>query len=510
MMGPQPPVLPGRIPQSKSTPSLAPSPGESQHNYQNQEWLHHQVAPRGPPVGPKSNSTLNLGPRPNIEHEHGFYQNLVPPGPPSHQGGGPPPFHRQRFGSQTSLAGGPQGVQPPGRDRPMSAHYPMSGGPPRYPGPGGPHGPKHQGAPPLTNNNGPEKPQRQFSYELEGSGPGQPRQGPQSRTEDGPKISQQNRLEDGMGPKISQQNRVRFQDPQSQEEDSSLSQLRPQEVEQEFRRRVEEYQEDSEDEDNSKVSTIKRNGTIPSDEESRRKMDERRTELEQERQLQETLTRRRIHPESNSSTPPPLPNSPPPAEDPPVVLPNTGAQRLDMLLGNNSGTLNRPSKPPKSETPTKRVSFMPPEQNPVSKFEYDEQQQEDEESEVEEPEVDEESGRIDQDKLDQLNANEDPNAFISEAEQLLNSATMGMSRLDFNIPSHTGHTPSVIGTQEIYRDPRSRRIAAENEKKLSQEKPPDGAKLSFKEKMKLFAQEVGENTPRDKAKISKAQREIED
>ena len=57
------------------------------------------------------------------------------------------------------------------------------------------------------------------------------------------------------------------------------------------------------------------------------------------------------------------------------------------------------------------------------------------------------------------------------------------------------------------------------------ERPPDGAKLSFKEKMKLFAQEVricfgemeiqvsifqvGENTPRDKAKISKAQREID-
>ena len=39
----------------------------------------------------------------------------------------------------------------------------------------------------------------------------------------------------------------------------------------------------------------------------------------------------------------------------------------------------------------------------------------------------------------------------------------------------------------------------------------DGAKLSFQEKMKLFAVEAGEKTPnRDKAKISRAQRELDD
>jgi len=97
------------------------------------------------------------------------------------------------------------------------------------------------------------------------------------------------------------------------------------------------------------------------------------------------------------------------------------------------------------------------------------------------------------------------NAFISEAENLLNPA---MSKLDFS-EGVTGHTPSVIGTQEVYRDPRQRMLHEKQEKKLSTERPPDGAKLSFKEKMKLFAQEVGENTPRDKAKISKAQREID-
>ena len=35
--------------------------------------------------------------------------------------------------------------------------------------------------------------------------------------------------------------------------------------------------------------------------------------------------------------------------------------------------------------------------------------------------------------------------------------------------------------------------------------------MSFQEKMKLFAEEAGENTPnRDKAKISRAQRDLED
>ena len=34
-------------------------------------------------------------------------------------------------------------------------------------------------------------------------------------------------------------------------------------------------------------------------------------------------------------------------------------------------------------------------------------------------------------------------------------------------------------------------LLEQQEKKLSAGKPPDGAKLSFKEKMKLFAQEVG-------------------
>merc|ERR1712110_831858 len=50
---------------------------------------------------------------------------------------------------------------------------------------------------------------------------------------------------------------------------------------------------------------------------------------------------------------------------------------------------------------------------------------------------------------------------------------------------------------------------AEDEK--AEKTKRDGAKLSFQEKMKLFAVEAGEKTPnRDKAKISRAQRDLED
>lgn len=68
-------------------------------------------------------------------------------------------------------------------------------------------------------------------------------------------------------------------------------------------------------------------------------------------------------------------------------------------------------------------------------------------------------------------------------------------------------TPGVIGAQEVYKDPRTRRLAEQ-----AQQKPqaPIPEKLSFKEKMKMFAMETGEaGTPKDKSKISRAQREID-
>jgi hypothetical protein len=60
------------------------------------------------------------------------------------------------------------------------------------------------------------------------------------------------------------------------------------------------------------------------------------------------------------------------------------------------------------------------------------------------------------------------------------------------------------------RDPRNKRLQKAEEEKAEKAKR-DGAKLSFQEKMKLFAVEAGEKTPnRDKTKISRAQRELED
>ena len=61
-----------------------------------------------------------------------------------------------------------------------------------------------------------------------------------------------------------------------------------------------------------------------------------------------------------------------------------------------------------------------------------------------------------------------------------------------------------------FRDPRQKRMQQKAEEEKSSSKR-DGAKLSFQEKMQLFAKESGEsNGIRDKAKISKAQREIDD
>merc|ERR1711909_9995 len=133
------------------------------------------------------------------------------------------------------------------------------GGFQRYPAP--PPGPRPV-QPPLSSS-GPEKPQRQYSYELEGPVQVKPEQGRTS------------------------QNRVRFQDPQSQES-SELSQLRLSAVEQEFRRRVElytkEYTSDSEDDD-AKISTIKRNGNIANNLNQTEKDNDKRALEEREREM---------------------------------------------------------------------------------------------------------------------------------------------------------------------------------------------------------------------------------
>ncbi|KAK5646541.1 hypothetical protein RI129_005005 [Pyrocoelia pectoralis] len=98
---------------------------------------------------------------------------------------------------------------------------------------------------------------------------------------------------------------------------------------------------------------------------------------------------------------------------------------------------------------------------------------------------------------------EDPNSFIRQAESMLASPT---TPTDCTSGVATA-TPGVIGAQEVYRDPRTRRLAEQAQQKMQ---TPVPEKLSFKEKMKMFAMETGESgTPRDKSKISRAQRDID-
>lgn len=105
--------------------------------------------------------------------------------------------------------------------------------------------------------------------------------------------------------------------------------------------------------------------------------------------------------------------------------------------------------------------------------------------------------------------NQNPNfffqSFIRQAESMLASPTTPTD-------SNTGvamATPGVIGAQEVYKDIRATRLAEQAKQKTVQQTPvPE--KLSFKEKMKMFAMETGETgTPKDKSKISRAQREID-
>lgn len=69
-----------------------------------------------------------------------------------------------------------------------------------------------------------------------------------------------------------------------------------------------------------------------------------------------------------------------------------------------------------------------------------------------------------------------------------------------------------INTHQLpshFRDPRTRRLA-EQQKNLQKNTEAVPEKLSFKEKMKMFALETGEaQTPKDKLKISRAQRDID-
>ncbi|XP_072940435.1 uncharacterized protein cno isoform X4 [Epargyreus clarus] len=101
-------------------------------------------------------------------------------------------------------------------------------------------------------------------------------------------------------------------------------------------------------------------------------------------------------------------------------------------------------------------------------------------------------------------AREDPDRFIEEAENMLAGPISPGAAVS---SAAVTHTPGVIGAQEVYRDPRARRLA---EAQARAPAAPVPEHLSFKEKMKMFALESGEaSTPKDKVKISRAQRDID-
>lgn len=74
------------------------------------------------------------------------------------------------------------------------------------------------------------------------------------------------------------------------------------------------------------------------------------------------------------------------------------------------------------------------------------------------------------------------------------------------------NTPSVIGANEVYVDQRLKAKLQQQQMQQNMLKDVEGEKLSFKDKMKLFAKQSGENALADteaKLKVSKKQREIE-
>lgn len=99
----------------------------------------------------------------------------------------------------------------------------------------------------------------------------------------------------------------------------------------------------------------------------------------------------------------------------------------------------------------------------------------------------------------------DPDRFIDETMPAMLHTPTTPEAESWNMQIQI--TPGVIGAQEVYRDPRTRRLAEQQQKQKAEPVPE---KLSFKEKMKMFALESGENnTPKDKLKISRAQRDID-
>lgn len=169
----------------------------------------------------------------------------------------------------------------------------------------------------------------------------------------------------------------------------------------------------------------------------------------------------------------------------------SGAQRLDSLLMINSKTPAQPPQPPERKSSyeitaelspnnqnsqNKKVSFTNPEQEVSIKYDSNGNQE-----------------NI-----------KDSNYSPCLGESMITPPTSPPSNFI------VGNTPGVIGAQEVYRDPR-KQIQEQRVQHLSRNnRGPGPEELSFKDKMKKFALEAGQpESPRDKVKISRAQRDIE-
>jgi len=203
---------------------------------------------------------------------------------------------------------------------------------------------------------------------------------------------------------------------------------------------------------------------------------------------------------SSNEIPPPLPKSPPPLEAP---------QRLDRLLLTTASTyqpLNDISDNQMSES--KSVTFDSSSKYPsvLRNGEND-------------PITGSQSmGHNHTPK--KVSWNDNPSSPLSESENQesdlsnsQNNNSFTLQDIDEVLGSNSyvsGNTPGVIGAQEVYNDPRQR-IEAERMKSNQNQRLHVGPeKLSFQEKMKMFAKEAGQqDSPKNKSKVSKAQREIE-
>lgn len=192
----------------------------------------------------------------------------------------------------------------------------------------------------------------------------------------------------------------------------------------------------------------------------------------------------------NNSTPeipPPLPKSPPPLEAP---------QRLDRLLMTTSSAYQSLPEPKTLDTSAKYPSAL---RNGDIGSEAPPQHSSHTPKKVSWNDAPAQAIADDSERLDSEPSDAQNNSFtLQDIDEVLG-----------NNSYLSGNTPGVIGAQEVYNDPRQR-IQAEKMQSNPNRPNIGPEKLSFQEKMKMFAMESGQDqTPKSKVKISKAQREIE-